>query len=242
MTPRFYQPDKLEPGQSVALTTNASFHAQKVLRLSDASAVVLFNGDGHPYASQLQIEGKRVSARVLEQGARDPVSSFRFVLGQALLSNDKMAWVIEKAAELGVDEIVPLATHSAKVKLDEQRGQAKQERWQELVQSACAQSGRNTVPTVQLPMSLGQFLTPRVNETVILFEPGEHTGFSSLLKSLPADKHHTVRLVIGPESGFIQAEVDFARKSGALVASLGWRVLRTETAGLAVLAIGNQYM
>jgi 16S rRNA (uracil1498-N3)-methyltransferase len=229
MTPRFFHPDTLAVGQTVALSDTASFHASKVLRLTDASAIVLFNGDAHPYECQLHRDGKLVLATVLAKGASDPKPAFNRVLAQALLSNEKMAWVIEKAVELGVDQIVPLSSQSAKVKLDPERGQAKQERWQDIAISACAQCGRNTLVQIASPISFKEFLHSASTHPTVLLEPGSEMSLAQRLTQQRPAAGTTLQIMIGPESGFSFEEVEQAKKAGAQVASLGWRVLRTET-------------
>jgi 16S rRNA (uracil1498-N3)-methyltransferase len=241
MTPRFFHHESLTVGQTVALSDSASFHAIKVLRLTDASNVVLFNGDAHPYECKLSRAGKQILATVLKQGPKDPAPPFQRVLAQALLSNEKMAWVIEKAVELGVDKIVPIRSHGAKVRLDPERGHAKQERWQDIAASACAQCGRNTLVTVEPPTTVIEFLSRTSEHTTVLFEPGATVSLARLLTQNQPTAGATLQLMVGPESGFSLEEIEQAKQAGATVVSLGWRILRTETAGLAALAVLETY-
>ncbi len=237
MTPRFFYAEPLTLNQSVVLSESASFHATRVLRLTDASAVVLFNGDGHPYSCTVQISGKKVLATVNAKGKADPKSLRPRVLAQVVLSNEKMAWVIEKAVELGVDRIVPITSHSAKVRLDPERGQSKQARWQEIAISACAQCGRNTGVQIDPPCSLAAFLAADSGASTVLFEPGDFPSLAHILPSMSIQTESPLRILVGPESGFSTEEITQAKTQGAVIASLGWRVLRTETAGLAALAV-----
>ncbi len=238
MTPRFFHPQPLSAGQTIEMTDSASYHALKVLRLTDASELVLFNGDGHPYSANLAVTGKKAFATIVSKGPADQSAPIKRVLAQALLSNDKMAWVIEKAVELGVDDIVLIASQASKVRVDAQRGQAKQQRWQDIVYSACAQCGRNTVPQVIGPLSFEAFVSSNpASSATVLFEPGNFTHFNESLQRLIQNNIETVRILVGPESGFTAEELQFANQHKVVTCSLGWRVLRTETAGLAALAM-----
>jgi 16S rRNA (uracil1498-N3)-methyltransferase len=237
MTPRFFYAGPLTLFDSVVLSESASFHATRVLRLTDASTVVLFNGDGYPYSCTVQIQGKKVLATIIAQGPADPKPLRPRVLAQAVLSNEKMAWVIEKAIELGVDRIVPITTQSAKVRLDPERGQSKQARWQDIAVSACAQCGRNTLVQIDAPCSLAAFLSTDSAATTVMFEPGDFPTLAQILPAMAIQTEQALRILVGPESGFSREEVAYVQARSAVTASLGWRVLRTETAGLAALAI-----
>ena len=239
MTPRFYCSTALELGAIVTLDEASNHHALKVLRLQDGAAVELFNGDGHAYRATLLVLGKRAQVRIEHVAPRDPPSLFERILVQGISTSEKMAWTIEKAVELGVDKIIPLQSHRSKVKLDAQRAATKATRWQDLIHSACAQCGRNTVPELLAAIDLESLLasgTIHSAATKLMLQPGSS---ESLLTSLPqhATDNRQIVLFCGPESGFDESEIALLRQSGAQGIHLGWRILRTETAGIAALAI-----
>ena len=248
MTPRFYCSQALQLGAIVALDDASNHHALKVLRLQDQNSIVLFNGDGHAYGGTLEVSGKRANALIQQKSPPDPIFDFERILVQAISTSEKMAWTIEKAVELGVDTIVPLLSHRSKVKLDAQRSAGKANRWLDLIKAACAQCGRNTVPKLVAPTTLESLLLGpliRPQATKLMLQPGSK---ATMLKSLPKlealnaknlideSSRHQIALFCGPESGFDQDESDLLNRSGTEGINLGWRVLRTETAGLAALA------
>ena len=238
----------MQLGANVALDEASNHHALKVLRLQDQSPVVLFNGDGHAYSGALAVSGKRATALIHQKSPADPVFGFERVLVQGISTSEKMAWTIEKAVELGVDTIVPLLSRRSKVRLDADQIAGKSNRWLDLIKAASAQCGRNTVPRLVAPCTLellllGSLIEP--NATKIMLQPD---SAANLLKSLPKPLdaksqglavltgRHQIVLFCGPESGFDEGETDLLERGGAQRVNLGWRVLRTETAGLAALA------
>ena len=248
MTPRFFCSGPLQLGAIVALDEASNHHALKVLRLQDHALIVLFNGDGHAYSGQLAVSGKRASAWIHQKSLPDPTFEFERILVQGISTSEKMAWTIEKAVELGVDTIVPLLSHRSKVKLSADNAAGKANRWSDLIKAACAQSGRNTVPVLAAPSTLeslisGSFFS--ADATKLMLQPDSSM---TLLEGLPksaspkikdwdtASARRQIVLLCGPESGFDEGETQLLLRSGALGINLGWRVLRTETAGLAALA------
>ncbi len=248
MTPRFFVDQPLDVALSanspITLPDTASHHALRVLRLEDGDTLILFNGDGYPYEARLVINGKKALANLVSVGPRDPQRAIKLTLIQCLSTAEKMDWTLEKATELGAEEIVVVQSERSKVRLDSDRVEKKLERWQELIHAACGQCGRNTVPTLNYSVTLKQSLSaPAVQafDETFIFTLGEHPLLVSQMREVqPAC--NSLRLVIGPESGFSDKELDVALKLGARPTSLGWRVLRTETAGPAVLAVAEAWL
>lgn len=248
MTPRFFCSGPLQLGAIVALDEASNHHALKVLRLQDQAPVVLFNGDGHAYGGQLAVSGKRAGALIHQKSLPDPTFEFERILVQGISTSEKMAWTIEKAVELGVDTIIPLLSHRSKVKLSADTAAGKANRWSDLIKAACAQSGRNTVPVLGTPCTLESLISGAIfssDATKLMLQPDSAmTLLEALPKSLApkfkdlslATARHQIILFCGPESGFDESETQLLLRSGALGINLGWRVLRTETAGLAALA------
>lgn len=248
MTPRFFVDQPLDVALSanspITLPDTASHHALRVLRLEDGDALILFNGDGYPYEARLAVNGKKALANLVSTRPRDPQRAVKLTLVQCLSTAEKMDWTLEKATELGVDKIVVVQSERSKVRLDGDRVEKKLERWQDLIHAACGQCGRNTVPTLNYAVTFAHSLSAaslqEFDETFI-FTVGEHPLLVNQMREVqPACT--SIRLVVGPESGFSDKELEVALKLGARPTSLGWRVLRTETAGPAVLAITEAWL
>ncbi len=240
MPPRFFIEQELSVTSVVALPAGAQHHALKVLRLSHGEPIGLFNGDGYAYGATIQVQGKQASAQILSQSAQDQTNPFKLVLMQSLCTAEKMDWAIEKAVELGVDAIEPIVAARSKIRLETDRAQQKLLRWKDLIISACAQCGRNTVPAIELPKSLVNLDLKHLDvnkNLILLLDTLEHPPLLAKVSQLRSvTPIETIRLVIGPESGFTDQERQSLAAQGAISVSLGWRILRTETAGLAALA------
>lgn len=232
-SPRFYCPARLSPGATVRLPDGPAHHACRVLRLQPGDAVTLFNGDGHDYAAELLRVGRdEVSAKITGQTAAGNESPLAVTLAQAISSGDRMDFTLQKAVELGVSAIQPLAAERSVVKLAGERADKRREHWQNVVVSACEQSGRAMVPPVAAPLPLMHWLG----------QPGDF----ALKLMLSPTAHHTLHdlprpdgaicLLIGCEGGFSPQETQAALRAGYTPVRLGARVLRTESAALAALA------
>jgi 16S rRNA (uracil1498-N3)-methyltransferase len=248
MTPRFFVDQPLDVALSansaILLPETATHHALRVLRLATGDSLVLFNGDGRSYSAQIDVNGKKATATVVKASSGDPVSRVKLRLIQCLSSAEKMDWTLEKATELGADDIVIVQSERSKVRLDADRIDKKLERWQDLVIAACGQCGRNTVPKLDFATSLEKSLESSgsaEHEETLVFTIGNYPSLVKQLREIRADCR-SVRLVVGPESGFSENELASALSFGARPTSLGWRILRTETAGPAVLAITESWL
>ncbi|HEX6612463.1 MAG TPA: 16S rRNA (uracil(1498)-N(3))-methyltransferase [Rhodanobacteraceae bacterium] len=223
----------LHVGAEVVLPEQAAAHLARVLRLRAGDRLSMFNGDGNDYATELVAVGARETrARVLEVQANRRESPLRIVLAQALARGEKMDWIVQKATELGVAEIVPLVTARSEVKLDEDRARKRLEHWRAVAISACEQSGRARVPVIAAVQSLSGWLEKLDGSgtRLALLPEGE---IAARLLEAPAQ---VVALAVGPEGGFDEADVSALRNAGFRGLALGPRVLRTETAGLAAMA------
>ncbi len=226
-SPRFYVDAALNAGARIALPTAVAHHAQRVLRLRTNDEIVLFNGRGGEYAAHLLGDGEAAIDRF------DPVereSPLDLTLIQALVAVDKLDWVIEKAVELGVTRIVIASTERSVIRLDAERLRKRREHWQDVIVAACCQCGRNRLPPVEFAASLAAAITAASAERKLLLEPGATTALS-------AGAARSIAITIGPEGGFSAAELQSAERSGFTSVFFGPRVLRTETAGMAALAV-----
>lgn len=232
-TIRIHLDAPLTAGAEAALPEAAAAHVSRVLRLDVGDRVLLFNGDGRDYVAELTAVAKReVRARVLDAQPNGSESSLRITLAQALARGEKMDWIVQKATELGVTEIVPLVTARSEVKLDRARAGKRLEHWRAVAASACEQSGRARVPAiapVQLLRTWLDTLDPSATRLALLPE-GEVTP------RVLGEPAHGVVLAVGPEGGFDGSDTAVLRGADFQGLALGPRVLRTETAGLAAIA------
>jgi 16S rRNA (uracil1498-N3)-methyltransferase len=201
-----------------------------VLRLSPGEFVELFDGSGRRVRAELLASGYRV----VEELPRQPSRRADVVLVQALAKGEKMDFVVQKAVELGVSRILPLATERAVVKLDGERGANRAERWRKVAQEAARQSGRADVPRIDEPAGWDAvFSLLREERLGVLLDPEAR----ELRLGAAVRGASSVLLAVGPEGGFSPDERERALREGMLAASLGSLVLRTETAGLAALSV-----
>lgn len=237
MIPRFFCPFTLNPGATVDLPPDTAHHALNVLRVGAGDTAILFDGQGGEWQSVLQPAGKRLQAKLA--AFSEPVCEppLTITLVQSLPAADKMDWIVQKAVELGVFRIQPVAARRSLVKLSGPRAERRLAHWQAIAIAACEQSGRTRVPEVapvlDLPHYLGQYVgrATALDQLRLICVPEAKAS----LRQLPAPTV-PVSLLIGPEGGFEAAELQAAQAAGFQAVSLGPRVLRTETAGLAALA------
>ncbi len=230
---RFYLPEPLSIGMRVVLPPDVAHHL-RVLRLSIGDEVTLFNGGGGEFAATLtEIEKKHAVALIKSFSPRDVEPPFSITLAQALPEGAKMDWVIEKAVELGVAGIQPLAAQRSVVRLSEERAKKRHAHWEAIVASASRQCGRNRLLDVAPLVSFNDWIGQPTEQPRILFSLDATQLLSDWAKThVPQD----VTIMIGPEGGFSPQEEAMAQKQGAIALSLGKRVLRTETAGIAAMA------
>ena len=230
--PRFYVDFALSPDSVVELPDNVVRHLN-VLRVKNTEEIVLFNGNGKAYPALPEVlEKRRASVRILREEATDNESPLNITLVQAVSSAERMDFTLQKSVELGVAEIRPVISERCVVRLNGERAEKRVARWQEIVVSACEQSGRNIVPKVLPLTTYAQALQQLPQET------------TKLLMSLNrAQKLSDVRpqsgkvvFMVGPEGGWTEKEEQQAFDAGFQSVTLGKRVLRTETASLAAIA------
>jgi 16S rRNA (uracil1498-N3)-methyltransferase len=232
--PRFYCPPPLPQNGSFELPADAAHHASRVLRLREGDALQIFDGIGNECHGVIaELSGKRVIVGDISTANINRESPLHITLAQSLSSSEKMDWVIQKATELGVAEIQPLATERSVAKLSNERVEKRVEHWQQVAVAACEQCGRNVLPTIHAPINIMAWLQqtrPSTDAKFILLPEGA-SSLSSQAKPLG-----NITLLIGAEGGFAQAESDSALLCGFTPIRMGARVLRTETAAVAGLA------
>ncbi|MBQ0721290.1 MAG: 16S rRNA (uracil(1498)-N(3))-methyltransferase [Gammaproteobacteria bacterium] len=239
--PRVYLDQPLQTGAELALDKAAAHYLVSVLRLRANDALLVFNGSGGEYTAVLQAAtNKQATITIGDHSTGVAPSPIRVVLAIGLSRGERMDWVVQKAVELGVNDVIPLFTERCEVKLKGERALKKLGHWQQIAISACEQSQRNDVPLIKPMLALSDFLAsmapPLDSELALLLDPTAEQSLSrTLLKaSTPVN---SIVLLSGPEGGFSAAEVALAQQKGLLSVGLGPRVLRTETAPLAALSI-----
>lgn len=231
---RIYQAVPLSSGQMLRLDEKASHHLARVLRARVGDGVTLFNGMGGEYAAEIKhIDKKGVDVLVQAFVEREVESPIELYLAQGIARGEKMDFIVQKAVELGVTKIFPLSTERSNVRLDKDREEKRLQHWQAVAISACEQSGRNRIPAVMPPMSLPDYLGQIQVSQGFVLSPHVNTPLS--ISSVPVGQ--SVAVLIGPEGGLSDAEVVMAQELGYQALQLGSRVLRTETATIAALAI-----
>jgi 16S rRNA (uracil1498-N3)-methyltransferase len=233
---RFYTPHPLKLDHVLSLSESAATHATKALRLNIGDHIILFNGDGFDYACELiSIAKNKVLARVLGSTAVQNESPLNITLIQAISSGDRMDFTIQKAVELGVKHILPVTSQRSVVKLTAERAAKRTEHWQNIAISACEQSGRAYVPTVNAPLNFSQLFlylnkTAPENACNITLSPEAKCNLRALNK--PAGP---IFLLIGAEGGLTVEEIGLSNNYGFQSVLLGPRILRTETAALTAI-------
>jgi 16S rRNA (uracil1498-N3)-methyltransferase len=232
MVSRFHCSEPLPESGQWPLPEAVAHHAVRVLRLSAGARIVLFDGRGGEVEATLEGHGKRWSAVLGERREVERESPLGVVLVQALASADKMDWVVQKAVELGVSAIVPVRASRSVLKLSGERAEKRVAHWREVAVSACEQSGRNRIPAVSPIIDLAEHLAaPGEGARKLLLDPLDGRRLADL--GAPGA---SVQLLVGPEGGWSEDELTACRKAGCEGLTLGPRVLRTETAGLAAIA------
>ena len=230
--PRFYVDFALSPDSVVELPDNVVRHLN-VLRVKNTEEIVLFNGNGKAYPALPEVlEKRRASVRILREEATDNESPLNITLVQAVSAAERMDFTLQKSVELGVAEIRPVISERCVVRLSGERAEKRVARWQEIVVSACEQSGRNIVPKVLPLTTYAQVLQQLPQETTKLLMS---LNRAQKLSDVQPQSGKVV-FMVGPEGGWTEKEEQQAFDAGFQSVTLGKRVLRTETASLAAIA------
>jgi 16S rRNA (uracil1498-N3)-methyltransferase len=228
--PRFFTAQALCDGITLDLEPEPARHIARTLRMQAGDTLVLFDGDGLEYPGEIIALDKRtVRVRCASGMAIDRESPLQVELGIGLSRGERMDWVVQKATELGVQRIAPLLSTRA-LRLPGERSAKKREHWQRIARSACEQCGRNRVPEVLEPQALPKWLEQLQAPLRLVLDP------RAAAQPLPAQAQ-AVALLCGPEGGLDEDEVRRAVDAGFSPLALGPRVLRTETAPVAALAV-----
>ncbi|WP_455223002.1 16S rRNA (uracil(1498)-N(3))-methyltransferase [Kaarinaea lacus] len=235
--PRIYQAIPLAEGEIISLDKQAAIHVARVLRLNNGDQIIVFNGEGGEYPGVIEAVDKR-SVTVRLAGLEQPTteSPLQITLIQAVSRGERMDYTLQKSVELGVSEIHPVTTQHIAVHMDVERARKKQAHWQGIVNSACEQSGRIMVPTVHTVQSLEACVEQLTAQENTLFLILDHRGAKPLTDIHSAHIGRIV-IVVGPEGGLSEEERQWLISIGFVAIAIGPRVLRTETAAIAAIAI-----
>ena len=236
----FVNPEQVEDGL-IRITGSDVNHIKNVLRIRQGEEMLVSDGTGRDYLCQAEeIAGLEVTVRILETEEEGRELPSRIWLFQGLPKSDKMEFIIQKAVELGAAGIVPVSTRNTVVKLDPKKEEAKVKRLQAIAESAAKQSKRSLVPRVSGIMTLKEaFDYVESQGFSVRLIPYEHeAGMDGTKTELDAaGPGQDIAVFIGPEGGFDEREIELALSKGVRPISLGRRILRTETAGLALLSV-----
>ena len=244
---RFYYDGAIQVESDLILDKQASHHLITVLRSKSGDHVMLFNGDGYDYPATIVNAAERGSAkhvvlRVRKQQSGIPESPLRVTLVQCVSRAERMDISLRQAVELGVNCIQPVYSRHSQKPGDEKRSLKKSLHWQSIVISACEQSGRAAVPTLNDSLSYPQWvqnLQPHDDKNItFVLDPLAKQSLSQAAREWHTNTEQCeVTLIIGPESGLDPQEINEAIANGAQPVTLGPRILRTETAGPACIVL-----
>ncbi len=234
---RVYHDEAIADRQQITLTATASRHLLRVLRLRPGDALTVFDGLGGEYPARLLAsESSRLATLALEgRRDRERESPLSLTLAQVVARGEKMDLIIQKAVELGVQHIIPLTSQRCNVHLDPRRAEKRHRHWQGIIIAACEQCGRNRLPRLAPVTTIDDWLAqPAQAATRLLLSPGAERTLGEWASGTPATDE--IQLLIGPEGGLADEEIERCSRAGCRELRLGARILRTETAGLAALA------
>jgi 16S rRNA (uracil1498-N3)-methyltransferase len=234
----FVPPDSIRDGKAV-LPDDQAHHLRKVLRIRAGETVEIFDGKGRGYIGEVEWNGSEVCIRDL-QSLPFAESSRRLILAAALIKPAKFEWMLQKATELGVDEIVPLNTRLGDLKIPDGKTALRMDRWDRIIKEASKQSRRVTAPQVHTPLSFPDFLAAERFASCIRILFYEKAPAPWQLH--PDMLCNGVVLCIGPEGGWDDSEIEQAKAAGCQIFGLGPRILRAETASIAALSIVQHHL
>ncbi len=234
---RFYLPatkQNYQLGATLALTKEQAHYALTVLRLKDNRLIEIFDGKGQQALAKLQATSRRTANILIQEiSTPDTESPLNTILCQSISKGDRMDYTIQKCVELGITTIQPLLTENCDIRLNAQQLTKKQQQWQQIAISACEQSNRNTVPTIHPYLNYADWLAEQKNRTGFVLNPTAKQSLKQVSQSL---KNAPLHLLIGAEGGLTEQETQQAINHGLTDIQLGKRILRTETAGVAILS------
>jgi 16S rRNA (uracil1498-N3)-methyltransferase len=229
-TTRIYLNSNISTGETLTLSANASNHLVRVLRCKKGSLVTLFNGEGGEFSATLLDEDPRSASVIINSFTdKNRESPLSISLIQGLSRSEHMDLSIQKATELGVTEIIPVICQRS-TNLNKNRTSKKQKRWNQIAISACEQSGRNLLPNIHQLTAFDKAINKISDSTRLVLDPGATQGIKSI-----GINNTSICILSGPEGGLSQHEINTLSDAGYNRINFGPRILRTETAGPAII-------
>lgn len=225
---RIFVDQALEMDQCLTLTAESAHYLRSVLRIKTGAELILFNGLGGEYRGQVRdVARDHVDIQVQQFHPVDRESPILVHLGLAISRGERMDYAIQKAVELGVQHLTPLLSQRCVVRLDEKKQRQRLQHWEGVVQHACEQSGRTQLPQMHPVQSLDDWVANQSSAVRLVLDPLAKLRLTDIEPT-----SESIALLIGPEGGLDEAEIDLAKFSGFKAIRLGPRVLRTETAAV----------
>ena len=235
----FFVDESARMGDSFQISGKDHNHICNALRMQVGDTFLVSCGGTSSLCRLTQMRDDAVTAQIVEEDYRNTELPVRFYLFQGLPKGDKLELIIQKTVELGVAGIVPVEMSRCVMKLDNKKKASKRERWQAIAESAAKQSKRNLIPQVSDVLTYKQAMEQAGELDLFLVPYENERGMAATREALERIKPGmSVGILIGPEGGFDDKEIDLARKAGAAVVSLGQRILRAETAAVTAVAMG----
>ena len=220
----------------VLLPTEELHHLVRVRRLKAGDYFEALDlNEGKVYGCTLSKEGGSWHGLILDTLEAEPEPTLKIILAQALIKKDKFEWVVQKATELGVTEIIPVLSYRTEIRLDEKREQRKLQRWRKILAEAVKQCGRSRLPILSPPVPLATLLTERTDELRIVLDEAADLPLRQILGG--CDSPETCTLFIGPEGGWDDRDRNLFGQAQVQRVRLGPRIMRTETAAVAALSV-----
>lgn len=229
--PRIYQNIALNIGADIELDKTASHYLSRVLRLKNKSTIRIFNGDGFEYSAIITFYGKSIHLHITGSTHTDNESNLNITLLQGISKGDRMDTCIQKAVELGVNQITPVICERTVVNLKADRSDKKLRHWQGIIISACEQSGRNILPRLDEPVHFDEIIQQPLDGLSLTLDPCADNNFNSF--ELDSNQ---VNLLTGPEGGLTNNEIHTSLQNNFAGVRMGKRILRTETAAIAAIS------
>lgn len=229
---RIHTDEPLQPDHQVLLDAASSHYLSRVLRVVAGQPLVLFNGDGFDYAATVEKASKNgIVASITARLPARPESPLLSVLVQSLARGERTDFALQKATELGLTVFQPVEALRTEVRLKPDKLESRMAHWRKVTISACEQCGRARLPELRPPLDLAGWVASTADGMRLVLAPGDHPPLARL------EAPQAVEILVGPEGGFEEQEMDLLLRSGVKPVSMGPRILRTETAGPAALAI-----
>lgn len=236
--PRFFVDKENINGDIITVLGDDVKHIKTVLRCTEGDPLTVCDGVGNDYFCTIKAIGNKeitLFVDTFQKSKTEPKT--KITLFQGIPKSDKMETIIQKCVELGISEIVPVKTERCVVKLEEgKKTVQKTERWQKISIAAAKQSERGVIPEIKEPISFKEavLLAKNFDGAIIPYENEKENGIRNFIKAF---KGETIAFFVGPEGGFDETEIELAVSNGIMPVTLGERILRTETAGMATLSI-----